>query len=170
MLKAALLGALLAAPALAQDRAGLDPLLAGFASQSGEERLAAAYAACLAGDGDTAATDALFTAAGWERVVEPEMGTVEFTSPDRSLYAMIWDADGFCMVLDEATGTDAARAVLDRVIAAAGYASEPVAEPDFCPLLQLKRGLRVELTSSGNDPVCDSADTSGTRFQWEAAG
>ena len=165
-----LLAALAAAPLCAQGSGGLDPLLADLAGSDPQARLGAAYAACLAGDGDSAKTDAIFTGAGWDRIAEPEMGVVEFTSPDRRQFAMIWDVDGFCMVLDEGTGTDAARIVLNGVVAAAGYQPKPVQQPGGdCPLTELKPGLVAELTSSGNDPVCETPGSSGVRFSWETA-
>lgn len=76
-----LLAALIAAPLAAQDPAGLDPLLADLASSDPQARLAAAYAACLAGDGDSAKTDAIFTDAGWERMAEPEMASSNSPAP-----------------------------------------------------------------------------------------
>lgn len=169
---ASLLALVLAAPAAAESpapiAAGLTDLLAGFASPEAGAVLAAGYAACLAGDGQAAATAAFFAGAGWARQDDPEMGTIDFAAPDHGLTAMIWDSEGFCMVDSATLGTDRARAELARVTAAAGLDPQPV-EPDaYCPLVDLRPGLRAELTSSGQDPVCDSDTDSAVRFTWTA--
>lgn len=167
MIRAAALALALAVPAGAQDLSGLAVLMDG--PETPEQGLAAAYAACLAGDGETEPTAEHFARMGWMRQDQPDMGTVEFWSDDPNFWAMVWDGEGgFCMVSDETIGTETARNTLEGVSAAAGYGLTPTQPDSMCPLFELKPGLVAELTSSGQDPVCDDPMNSAVRFTWSA--
>lgn len=154
-----MLGAALATP-LAAEAA---PPLTGA---TGEDLLKAAYATCLTlGGKGNAATEA-FIAAGWEAVTDDEAGYSELSGPDET-YALTWADGGYCLVQSETVGSDRAGELLAEVIAAAGQTAVDLTGEDGCLSFALAGGgPGAEVTSSGNDPVCHSADNSGVSFMW----
>ncbi|WP_157971124.1 hypothetical protein [Pseudogemmobacter bohemicus] len=156
---ALMLGTVLAMPLAAETA----PPLTGA---TGEELLKAAYATCLLlGAAGNAATEA-FVAAGWEAVTNDEAGYSGLTGPDET-YAMTWTDGGYCLVQSETIGTDRAGELLAEVIAATGKTAVDLTGEDGCLSFALAGGgPGAEVTSSGNDPVCRSADNSGVSFMW----
>lgn len=161
----------MALPAMAQDHSALaDAAMAGLASENADQRLAGAYAACLGGDGDTEDTVSFFTEAGWTRSDEPDMGIIQVLADDGTdLYAWVSMDGSFCAVWSESIGTQIAAALLDGVLSVGDVTAEPGMIEGACSAYSTGDTV-IEVTSSGNDPVCYSDDSSGVRFDRGAAG
>jgi hypothetical protein len=166
---AAALCVLLAAPALAQEWSTVEFMARDLKKDDATKAYRGAVAACLAGQGDVEKTAAFFTEAGWTRTDEAEMGTIDYTGPDDSLY-VLQAADGsFCAAYSESQGTDAAIANVQIVGGAGGFGFDSAASAMGCIAFRLAPAIAVEITSSGNDPVCSDAATSQVRFTFGAA-
>ncbi|MBJ2150461.1 hypothetical protein [Paracoccus sp. IB05] len=157
---------LLLAPVARPALAGNTAPAAALATAQGEDLLQAAYATCLSlGGAGNQATEA-FRAAGWDVETDDEAGFSEIAGPEE-IYALTWSDGGYCLVQSETIGSDRAAALLSGVIAAAGQTAVEETGEDGCLSFDLQNdGLRAEVTSSGNDPVCTSADSSGVSFMW----
>ena len=123
-----------------------------------------AIAACLAGRGDVEKTAAFFTEAGWTRNDETEMGTVDYVGPDQSLYVLQADDGSFCAAYSETQGSDTAIGNIQIVGGAGGFSFDHALSEGGCDSYALAPGVSVEITSSGNDPVCSDSATSSVRF------
>ncbi len=164
MIRAALLALLIASPAVAQEWSTVEFMARDLKKDDVTAAYRGAVAACLAGQGDVEKTAAYFTEAGWSRADEAEMGTVDYTGPDQSLY-VLQAADGsFCAAYSETQGTDAAIANAQIIGGAGGFAFDSAPSEMGCIAFQLAPGIVAEITSSGNDPVCSDAATSSVRF------
>ncbi|NPD14082.1 hypothetical protein HOY34_02575 [Xinfangfangia sp. D13-10-4-6] len=167
-LSAVLALVLLAAPVSADEAAGAEQASARLATASGEGLLQAAYATCLElGNKADAATEA-FRKAGWSVEGDAETGFYESAGPE-DLFALTWADGGFCLIQSETIGSARAAELLAGVLAEAGLTAAPSAAEagGECPTLALAQiGAMVEVTSSGNDPVCVSSDNSGVSFTW----
>lgn len=163
---AALLAVLaLAAPAVAEDRAMLESQLRGLKAPEQMKVLSAASAACLLGLGDPEAISAPFVAAGWERMDDAEMGVTSLTPPVGEAYVMLYDEGRICDVSSEVWGTDIAYGSVQILSGIAGLSLDMVTREDGCNSMALTPGAVVTVTSSGNDPVCQSETTSTLRYE-----
>lgn len=129
---------------------------------------AAAMAACLLGQGDAAATSALFTDAGWTLTADTEMGLNSIASQHEGLYVLAATDGSFCAAYSEETGTDVATSLLMQLVAFTGLGTAVAPGTSECTSLQLTPAIGIEVTSSGNDPVCEDAGTSQVRFTFAA--
>lgn len=103
-----LLPLLLAGPALASDLSSLTARI----DAAGSAGLAAAYAACLAGQGDIDRTAAFFVPRGWTRHQDSETGQVELLSDAAPYRVTLYVDTPRCEVNSDDLGTDAAHAAL----------------------------------------------------------
>ncbi len=167
MLASAFSGVVLSAcPAFAQDQAMLRMGLPNLAKPDSTKILGAAYSACLIGNGDVETTAALFTDAGWTRTDDDEMGVTSLSLPgaEDRIFVDLYDNGSICSVSSETLGSDLADGNLITTLGAASYSFDPLDTPDGCTAYTLNTGVVVTQTSSGQDPVCYSEDTSDTRF------
>lgn len=148
-------------PALAQD-AALMRLVADL--DKPELALLGSYAACLAGQGDVQATAGLFTAKGWTRYDESEMGLITLTPATGEIYVTLASDGSFCDVASETTGTVVALGSVQGLATAAGLPVENLETGSDCAAVSLGPRAFAEINSSGNDPVCQSETTSAVRF------
>ncbi|EPX84705.1 hypothetical protein ruthe_02065 [Rubellimicrobium thermophilum DSM 16684] len=120
---------------------------------------ARAYAACVLGGTDPAAVAAPLEDLGLTRT-ETEDGMIVL-SADGLPYAITVDpGEGHCDVTSESFGTDVAMGKLMIVGGMAGFQAD-----DSAPCIALLiAGIRAEVTSSGNDPICYDEATSNVRF------
>ncbi|WP_301458170.1 hypothetical protein [Pseudorhodobacter sp.] len=163
MLRAVAFALLVAAPAAAQDREMLGAQLSQLAS-GGPEVLQAAYAACILGGGTVDGAVALFADHGWTRMDDVEMSSTELRSTATEVVVTLYDEGRICAVVSEKLGTETANGALVPVIALAGWPMKSVEMADGCTAYQLGDGLMASVTSSGQDPVCYSTDSSDVRF------
>jgi hypothetical protein len=124
----------------------------------------AALAACLVGQGDAAKTAALFTEAGWTLTADADMGLNQIASTHDALYVLAATDGSFCAVYAEDTGTDIAAAQMMQLVAGTGLGTSVAPGTSDCTSVQLTPAIGIEVTSSGNDPVCEDAGTSSVRF------
>lgn len=168
MIRAAILALLstlpVAAPAMALDLFMAESSLRTLNDSDPTRAYGAALAACLVGQGDAARTAALFTDAGWALTAETEMGLNQFTSSHAALYVLAAIDGSFCAVYAEDTGTDIAAAQMMQLVASTGLGTSVMPGTSDCVSVQLTPAIGIEVTSSGNDPVCDDAATSSVRF------
>lgn len=164
MIRAGLILLLGVMPAAAQEWSTVEFMARKLDSDDHGAAYGAAVAACLAGRGDPERTASLFTKGGWAVVEEREMGLMEISSPDADLYALAADDGSFCAAYSETQGTVAAIGKLQIIGGAAGLSFDSLDTPDGCIGFDMGNGIRSEITSSGNDPVCDSETTSSVRF------
>ncbi len=123
-----------------------------------ETALGGAIIACAEGAVDPATADAAFADAGWTSTEGEGDGTTAWEQGD--LWAMYWTEPGFCMVADEAIGTDEMEATL------LGLTDTPPTmgtDEDGCTTYDLGPVIAT-LTSSGNDPTCTSENGAALRF------
>lgn len=123
-----------------------------------ETALGGAIIACAEGAVDPATADAAFADAGWTSTEGEGDGTTAWEQGD--LWAMYWTEPGFCMVADEAIGTDEMEATL------LGRTDTPPTmgtDEDGCTTYDLGPVIAT-LTSSGNDPTCTSDSGAALRF------
>ncbi|NGM47332.1 hypothetical protein G5B31_17480 [Rhodobacter sp. SGA-6-6] len=170
MLRAALILALTALPVTAQDWSTVEFMTRKLDDPDHGAAYRAAVAACLAGRGDPAATAALFLEGNWVTVEEREQGLMEIFSPDADLYVLAADDGSFCAAYSEVQGTATAIGNLQIIGGAAGLSLESLDMPAGCIAFALGHGIQAEVTSSGNDPVCESETTSSVRFIFGGAG
>lgn len=168
MIRTALLLACLAAPAAAQDRAMLEHLLRDLDDATDPKALRAATAACILGEGNADAIAAYFTEAGWTRSDDTEMGMTSLSAPAGSVGVSLYDDGRICDVASEGWGTDTALGALQIASGVAGLGLETLPDSE-CTALRLTPSVTVEVTSTGQDPVCFSENTSALRFTYAAA-
>lgn len=131
-------------------------------------RLNGAVAACLAGEGDQYLTTSWFEDHGWKPRVDADMGIVEMTKPGADkMFAWVAEDGSSCRVWSEEIGTAAVKILLKDLMLAARIRAEKTTGESGCSGLTLVAGnvgYAVEVTSSGNDPVCDAEDNSAVHF------
>jgi hypothetical protein len=158
--------ALLPLPALAAD-ADLAAISHDLALKAESGGYAAAIAACILGKGDPKATERLFTTGGWAASRDDEMGEIDLTSPANDLTAMIATDGGFCQVSSEAIGTGPVMDAVTAVLAATSDSATTVKDVIGCTAFVPMKGLQVGVSSSGNDPTCQSDTTSAVRVEFK---
>jgi hypothetical protein len=159
-----------ATPAMALDLFMAESSLRGLGDADPARAHGAALAACLVGQGDAARTAALFTDAGWTLTADADMGLNQITSSHDALYVLAATDGSFCAVYAEDTGTDVAAAQMMLLVASTGLGTSVGPGASDCISVQLTPAIGIEVTSSGNDPVCEDAATSQVRFTFGAAG
>lgn len=124
--------------------------------------------ACLMGEGDVEKTTAALAAFGWTAEAQAEMGLVEFVpAVGEATFAYMSDAVEFCQIESTVMGTRVAEGMLELYLA---DGSDPVLTAEFgttadgCAMYTLSNGVVVEVTSGGNDPICQSETNSALRF------
>lgn len=153
-----------AAPAMALDLFMAEATLGALSDSDPSRAYGAALAACLVGQGDAARTAALFTDAGWTLTADDEMGLNQIASTHDALYVLAASDGNFCAVYAEDTGTDVAAAQMMLLVAGTGLGTSVAPGTSDCTSVQLTPAIGIEVTSSGNDPVCDDEATSSVRF------
>jgi hypothetical protein len=167
MRAAALIGCLLVATPVAADDAVLAVMGRKLDRAADAGGHVSAVIACYRGHGDAEKTAAFFTEAGWSREDDSEMGLTYFASPAADL-GVTMAADGsFCEVASETRGTDLALSAFVPVLAAAGLSYDTADTDIGCAAFLPEPGVRVEITSTGQDPVCASETTSAVRVIFE---
>jgi hypothetical protein len=169
VIRFALFSLALAVPAAAQDLSTVEFMARKLNDDDAGKVYASAIAACLAGQGDAEKTAALFTGKDWTLTEEAEMGLNELASPHDAVYVLAATDGSFCAAYAEDRGTDVATANLMVLIGAGGLGSEDVSTADGCFAFQLTPTIVAEVTSSGNDPVCQDDATSSVRFTFAPA-
>ncbi len=169
MIRAAALIACLATPAMAQDAAMLNHFAGSLNKPTETKVLSAAAAACLLGNGKTEDIAARFTDAGWTREDDTEMGVTSLTPAEGNVYVSLYNDGKICDVASEAWGTEKAISALQVVAGGSGLSLNSVDNPSECDTYALSDTITVEITSSGNDPVCYSDTTSTLRFTFADA-
>lgn len=163
---AALLALLLsAAPAVADDMV-LSIMGRKLDQPAAEGGHVSAVVACWRGAGDADLTAALFAEGGWTADHDTEMGLIFLASPAGDLAATLADDGSFCEVASERRGTSQASQVLVPMLAAAGLSLQSGNGPSGCQAFMPKPGVTVEITSTGQDPVCASDTTSAIRMNF----
>jgi hypothetical protein len=158
----------LATPVAAQDMSILQAQLGDLDRQKDSQAMAPLLAACLLGNGDAQAMAAPFDAAGWTRFDDPEMGMISQIPPWGDPYVTILDNGAICDVTSETMGLMKADQNLIPLLAAAGFTVVRTDVPSGCVAYYLGGGITAEMTSSGNDPACQSDDTSNIRLTFSA--
>lgn len=169
MIRAALVLTLLATPAFAQSKGMMTSMVKRLDSATGEKAMRAASAACVLGNGDPEATATLFTSKGWTRSDDAEMGSVSLAPADGALWVTLYDQGRICDVTSETIGTKDALSVFQALAGTANFPVVTLNLPSGCPAFDVAPGAFVEITSSGNDPVCQSDTTSTLRFTFADA-
>jgi hypothetical protein len=164
MIRTALLALCLGTPALAQDYGIVSFMTGDLDDRDPAKAYRSATAACLLGKGDPAATVARFTEAGWTVTEDADMGLTQIASADPNTYVLMATDGSFCAAYSETLGTDSGIANVQIVGGAGGFSMASVDNPMGCIAFQLAPEVQVEITSSGNDPVCTDAATSSVRF------
>jgi hypothetical protein len=159
---------MLATPAAAQEMMILEMQLGGLEEQRDNQALAPLLAACLVGNGDAEATATLFTDAGWTRTDDADMGMVSLTPPWGDPYVTLYDNGAICDVTSEQIGLMKADQNLTPLLLAAQFPINRADVPSGCTAYDLGSGITAEMTSSGNDPQCQSDDTSNIRLTFSA--
>jgi hypothetical protein len=153
-----------AAPVMALDLFMAESSLRTLNDSDPSRAYGAALAACLVGQGDPSRTAALFTDAGWTLTEETEMGLNQIASSHAALYVLAAVDGNFCAVYAEDSGTDVAAAQMMLLVASTGLGTSVAPGTSDCTSVQLTPAIAIEVTSSGNDPVCEDAATSSVRF------
>ena len=168
---AALLALLaLAAPAAAQNREVLEALMYQLKKPENPEVLRVASAARLLGLGDVEAIAAPFVKYGWARQDDADMAMTTLMPPAGDMvYVSIYDDGRICDVASEVWGTDIALPTMQILTAVAGLTATAIDQADGCTSMALTPTAQVTITSSGNDPVCQSPTTSTLRFELRGA-
>ncbi len=169
MIRAALLALLAASPAAAQDWAGVVRLVGDIRSEDPALAYKAATAACVAGRGDPDWTVMIFQSAGWAYSKEDEPGLDVFQSPHPDVYVLMASDGSFCAAYSESQGTDTATANVFQIIVAGMLSADSAKTEMGCTAFALAPGVVAEVTSSGNDPVCDDRSTSSVRISFAAS-
>ena len=164
---AALLAALaLATPAVAQNREILEALMYQLKKPENPDVMRVAASACLLGLGDVEAIAAPFVKYGWDRQDDSEMGVTSIMPPSGDMvYVMIYDEGRICDVSSEVLGTDTALGAVQILSGVGGLSLDSIERADGCISMALTPTASVTVTSSGNDPVCQSETTSTLRFE-----
>jgi hypothetical protein len=155
---------LLATPAIAQDWAMVEFLASDLDDENPAQAFGAAIAACMLGQGDAEKTAALFTDAGWTLTADSEAGLNQIASAHASLSVLAGTDGSFCAVESLETGTDVAASLLLQAVNFMGLGTSVAPGPGACTSLQVTPAISAEVTSAGQDPVCDDAANSAVRF------
>jgi hypothetical protein len=169
MIRAALVLTLLATPVCAQSTGMMTSMVKRLDSATGSKLMRASAAACVLGNGDAEATATLFTSKGWTQSNDAEMGIVSLTPADASLSVTLYDQGRICDVTSETIGTKDALSAFQTLAGTANFPVVILNLPSGCPAFGVAPGASVEITSSGNDPVCQSDTTSTLRFTFADA-
>ena len=169
LMTAASLAALAPLPLAALDMNVIEYMAKDLKRDGSAKKYNGAIASCLAGNGDPAKTAEYFAQGEWDVTPQPEMGIIEFSGPDENVYAMAADDGSFCMASAEDQGFISAMGKLQVMGLAAGLKFKEVPHPTGCLTFEMENGLTGQITSSGNDPVCEDENTSSVRFEWAAA-
>lgn len=142
----------LASPAVAQDA-------------TPEGQLVEGMLACILGQGDVAATEAILAPFGWTSEADAETGLVGFFPGVGEQTYVYMSAEGdFCQAESLAIGTEAAFQVALAGMEGAEITVTANETDDLgCEAARLSTGALLSLTSGGNDPTCDSATDSALR-------
>jgi hypothetical protein len=160
MIRPALFSLLLATPAFADDGA-LRMIAEGTGvPPRGIER---AYAACVLSAGQIDPVIEVLADLNLARNDDTEMGVTTLSAPDLPFAITFYDKGAICDVSSESIGTTEARIPLSIVAGMTGFQMDSAAE---C-FTAIMGTVRAQLTSSGNDPVCEDANTSNVRFTLE---
>jgi hypothetical protein len=168
MIRISLLALMLATPAMAEDNSVLKFQLRSLDNQNDDSALTPLIAACLLGNGDGEATAKFFTDAGWARNDDTEMGMVSLTPAWGDPYVTLYENGAICDVTSETMGLMRADGNLVPLMAAAGIKVSRADVPSGCVAYDLGNGIIAEMSSSGNDPTCQSDSTSNIRFTFAA--
>lgn len=156
MIRTAVLLALFAAPAAAQDADPAGQLVEG-------------YIACYMGHGapDTVAPNlGLY---GWTHEAGEDGITTALPGIGGDSFVLIANDASFCHVESMTLGTTKAAEVLAVALQGANVTlPERTTGPDGCATYDLGDGVTATLTSGGNDPTCTSDTDSGVRFDFAA--
>ncbi|RUS60218.1 hypothetical protein EGN72_10520 [Pseudorhodobacter sp. E13] len=163
MLRTLLLSALMVSPAVAQDEQMMGLQLRQLTAE-GNTVVLGAYAACILGKGDVEATAALFTQAGWTRTDDSEMGVTELAGSNGVVAVTLYDGGRICSVTSEVLGTASTESSLVATLALAGWPITPTEGEGGCAAYVMPELGIASLTSSGQDPVCQSDSSSDARF------
>jgi hypothetical protein len=165
ILRPAIILALLLAPpaSAAQDVEALRNMVAALNNADEVAMYQSAIAGCLLGQGDSAATAQIFASAGWT-VAEDEPGLNYISGPNPEVYVLAATDGTFCATYAETIGTTPAIGSLQAVGKSAGFSEEGTTGEIGCFALQLTSAIVAEVTSSGNDPVCEDPNTSSVRI------
>ena len=153
ILRPALLLALSATAALAQDADPSNQLIEG-------------YVACAMGEGLPDKTVTALGLYGWTHEEDTEMGVVNFQpGVGEETFAYMSLTPGYCHVESTKLGTARALELLGY-LSFSGQVSLDSTETDEngCTTATLSNGVTAVITSGGNDPVCTSETDSGVRF------
>ena len=150
-------------PAVAQDTMMLEFALGDLDDATDSTVLRAAGAACILGNGEAEATAALFTAAGWSRGDDTEMGIVTLTPPGGNVTVTLYDDGRICDVSSEVWGFATAIGSL-QILAGMSNLRLDADQSQECTVLTLTDTMTASITSTGQDPVCASETNSSTRY------
>ena len=164
MLRVTLLALIVGTPVLARDILVLESQLRKLDKQRENQALAGPMSACLLGAGDAEATVAYFTAAGWARTDDSEMGLISLVPSWGDPYVTLYDNGAICDVTSETLGLTIADQNLVPLLVAAQYPISSATVASGCTAYDLGNGVTAELSSSGNDPQCQSDTGSNVRF------
>ncbi len=121
------------------------------------------------GQGDVERTAALFTAKGWERIDDDEIGMVELHADAAPYVVTVWIDAPRCDVTSTILGTDAAQAALQAVVAQAGFRSNPPTPQDGCPAVLLGPRATHNRAATPQGGPCPAAATSAATILFEAS-
>ena len=153
-LRRALLLALLATPAMAQDADPVSQLIEG-------------YLTCFMGHGDPDVVAPNLGLYGWTHD-EPQDGiSVALPGAGDATFVLITEDASFCHVESLAVGTQKAAETLALALqGAATTLPDPGTDAMGCALYDLGSGTTATLTSGGTEPTCTSDTTSTLRFDF----
>jgi hypothetical protein len=128
--------------------------------------------ACLMGGGALGPTSSTLAGYGWVADMEGYEGTVGFVpGVGEDTFMYMSDAGEFCHVESLVMGTDEAAGMLELFLAEQAITVTATGKGELlCPEQTLSNGVRVEITSAGNDPTCADDNTSGLRFVFPTGG
>jgi hypothetical protein len=150
-------------PAFAQDLMMLEFALGDLDDGTDSTVLRAAGAACILGAGDAEATATLFTNAGWSRVDETEMGIVTLSPPAGDVAVTLYEEGRICEVASEIWGFATAIGSLQILSGIAGLSMD-IDYDQECTAIRLTDTVTATVTSTGQDPVCESEINSSIRY------
>ena len=149
----------LAAPAAAQDA-------------TPEGQLVEGLLACIFGNGDVAATEAILAPFGWTSETDADAGMVSFyPAVGEATYVYMSTAGEFCQAESLTLGTEAAFQAAQAGMQGAEITVTANEKDELgCDGARLSTGALLSLTSGGNDPTCDSDTDSALRAIFAPAG
>jgi len=149
----------------------LQYLLRDLKSPDSSAVLQAAMSACILGNGQPDAIAAPFLAEGWTREDDSDAGTVMLVPPtdDEEVLVTLYDGGLICDITSEVWGTDVALAAIQIGAGIAGLRLDSIDSADGCINVRLTDTVTAGITSSGQDPVCISEETSSIRLTYAGA-